>query len=149
MDGVDSMGKGRSLSVVKRSARTFRPFSPTPTSGETSHVRRKAATRSGMPARMAESAGERAAFSSTAMARRLAEGAGERRASMRASSFARVRICVKGTGSRSLMERLASTAGSSGYCMRIVVSRGRNRGMRVGMFASVWDQLLSASCWVG
>ena len=53
-----------------------------------------------------------AAFSITAIASIAAAGAGDRRAWMRASSEARVKAWVNGTGRRSFMQRLARIVGS-------------------------------------
>lgn len=130
-------GSGKSLSTSKRAPRTLLPFAPTETSGDISHVRRKAARRFSIPASMAASAGALAAFSRTVMARILADGARDSSASIRDCSSARLRIWVNGTGSRSLLVRLASTEGSSGYDLRMVVSCGSSRGISGGMLASV------------
>ena len=130
-------GGGSSQSISSRSPRTFPPFVPTSTCGAASQRRIKAATRDVIRDRMATSPGLAAALWITVMARMLAAGAGESRAWIRDSSDARDRTWVKDTGPRSLMVRLAITAGSCVYCLRMVVSLGRNLPMRGGMLVSI------------
>lgn len=130
-------GGGSSQSISSRFPSTMPPFWPTSTWEETNHLCKNAETKAGIVERMAASEGVRDAFSMTVMARMFAEGAGDRRAWMSWSSGASVRIWVNETGWRSFMERLARMAGSCWYCLSMVVSLGRKRGMRGGMFASV------------
>jgi hypothetical protein len=72
----------------------------------------KEARRSGIVDSIAASAGLALALFKTVIPSMLAEGAGEFRAWIRDSSDARRKICVNETGPRSLIARLARTAGS-------------------------------------
>jgi hypothetical protein len=75
-------------------------------------------------------------FSMMVMARIFADGAGDRRACMRASSDAKVRAWVNGTGFRSLIERLVRIVGSRWYVRRICVRFGSNLGINGGILLS-------------
>jgi len=83
------------------------------------------------------------------MARMLAAGAGDSRAWMSDSGEARGRICVKVTGRRSLIVKLARTAGSWVYFLRIAVSFGRKRIMRGWVLLSVQRNSQLVSQFVG
>jgi hypothetical protein len=97
----------------------------------------KAATRSGWVQKKVMKRGAAVALWRMAIPSRLAAGAGESRATMSSSDWAKEKTSSNGTGPRSFMVRLTMAVGSSVYCLRTVVRRGRKRGIKGGMLLSV------------